>query len=70
MKYSKSTILRALGLTVLGFFILLSYTNNHIFLDKIIVCSFILCMVLFAKTRGENTNSQRNGNNSNYTNFN
>jgi hypothetical protein len=70
MQFSKSTLLPILGLVVLGFFILLAYLNNHIFLDKIILCSLILCLVLFAKTRGEGNNNSRNIDSSKYTDLN
>lgn len=69
MKYSKSTFLRVLGVIVLGTFIFLSYVNNHIFLDKIILCSAILGMVLFAKTRGESNDAYRNIDSSKYSNL-
>lgn len=53
MQLSKSTILQLFGLAVLGIFIAMSYFNNQIFIDKIILCSVILLLVVFAKTRGE-----------------
>jgi hypothetical protein len=34
----------------------MSYVNDSIFLDKIVICSFILGMVYFAKMRAESSN--------------
>lgn len=53
MKITKSKILPVTGLIVLAFFVGMSYFNNHIFLDKLVICSFILGMVFFAKMKGE-----------------
>ena len=53
MKITKSKILPVTGLAVLAFFVGMSYFNNHIFLDKLVICSFILGMVFFAKMKGE-----------------
>ncbi len=55
MKFTKSKILPVTGLIVLAFFMAMSYFNNHIFLDKIMICSFILGLVFFAKIKGESS---------------
>lgn len=67
MQFSKSTFLSILGLMILIFFIAMAYLNNHIFLDKIILCSSILGLVLFAKIRGENNGNESNLDNTKYT---
>lgn len=64
MKFSKSKILPFIGLLVTVFFITMSYFNNHIFLDKIILCSLILGMVFFVKMKGEIVVNQSDANNS------
>jgi len=66
MKFLKSTFLPFLGLTVLLFFIAMSYFHSSLFLDKLIVCSFILGMVFFAKIRSESNNSYSNTDNTRY----
>ncbi len=55
MKFTKSKILPVIGLLVLVFFMAMSYVNDSIFLDKIVICSFILGMVFFAKMRAESS---------------
>ena len=60
MKSLKSTFLPLLGLTVLLFFIAMSYLHNSLFLDKIIVCSFILGIIFLAKMRSEINKSYSN----------
>lgn len=50
---SKSNVLPAFGLAIIIFFNSLAYLNNSIFLDKIIMGSFIVGLVLFSKVRGE-----------------
>lgn len=67
MQFSKSTFLSILGLMILIFFIAMAYLNNHIFLDKIILCSSILGLVLFAKIRGENNGNESNSDSTKYT---
>lgn len=67
MQFSKSTFLPILGLIVLIFFITMSYLNNHIFLDKIILCSSILGLVFFAKIRGESFKSSKNSDETEYS---
>lgn len=56
MKFSRSQVLPFLGSIVLTFFIAISYFNNQIFLDKILLCSVILGMIYFYKMRGESSN--------------
>lgn len=51
MQISKSTLLPILGMVVLVIFITLSYINGAIFLDRILICSFILSIVFIAKLR-------------------
>ena len=58
MQFSKSKVLPFLGLIVLAVFIAMSYFNNQIFLNEILVCSAIFGMVFFVKMRGEGTSSQ------------
>lgn len=58
MKFTKSKILPVLGVLVLVFFMAMSYFNNHIFLDKIMICSFILGLVFFAKMRSESSKTE------------
>lgn len=58
MELSKSKVLPFLGLIVLAVFIAMSYFNNQIFLNEILVCSAIFGMVFFVKMRGEVTSSQ------------
>lgn len=53
MQVLKSTILPILGLVVLVLFIAMSYFNNNIFMDKIILCSAILGMIFFVKMKSE-----------------
>jgi hypothetical protein len=62
MQLSKQTISSILGLIGLVFFIALAYFNNNLFLDKLVVCSFILGLIFLIKMRGEVHNSNRNRN--------
>jgi len=68
MEFSKSKILPVAGMIVLLIFIAMSYFNNHIFLDKIIICSLILGMIFFVKIIGEGNGNQPNANDTKYTN--
>lgn len=63
MQFSKSTILAVLGLFIFLFLILTSYYNDQIFLDKILLCSFIIGMVFLVKMVGEGNNAERNPDN-------
>lgn len=49
MHFSKSTVLPILGMIVLGLFLLLSYIQEGVFLDRLLVCSLILSFVFIAK---------------------
>ncbi|SEL61157.1 hypothetical protein SAMN04488008_104332 [Maribacter orientalis] len=53
MQFSKSTILPVMGIILLALLILMSYVNEAIFLDRILICSVILSFVFIAKL-GEN----------------
>ncbi|MFH6767101.1 hypothetical protein V8G56_00015 [Gaetbulibacter aquiaggeris] len=65
MQFSKSTFLPILGLVVLIFFVGMAYLNNHIFLDKLVLCSFILGLVFFTKMRGESNETKSNSDSTN-----
>lgn len=67
MQFSKSTFLPIIGLMILILFIVMAYLNNHLFLDKLVLCSFILGLVFFAKIRGESNENQSNLGNKKYT---
>lgn len=56
MQVSKSSLVSILGLIVILSFTALAYFTNNVFLDKIVVCSFILILVFFAKMRSESPN--------------
>ncbi len=58
MKASKFKLVPLLGLIGLVIFIALSYINNQILLNEILVCSAIFGMVLFVKMRGEVNRTQ------------
>ena len=49
MHSSESNILPYAGIVIIIIFLAMSYFNNHIFLDKILVCSFILILVFLLK---------------------
>jgi hypothetical protein len=65
MQVSKSTLSGILVVTVLTLLISMSYYNNQIFLDKIVLCSVILGLILFIKIRGEVNSSNANNDNTN-----
>jgi hypothetical protein len=67
MSFSKSKILPIVGLGILLFFIGISYFNNHVFLDKLIICSLILSMFYFARTLGKSNENEPNSDRKNYT---
>jgi len=54
MHLSKSTILPIAGMVALLFFILMSYVNDSILLDRILICSLILSVIFIAKIRSSN----------------
>jgi hypothetical protein len=62
MQLSKSRISTILGLFGLLLFIVLAYVQNYIFIDKILICSLILGLILFIKMRGEVHNSNEDSN--------
>jgi hypothetical protein len=47
----KSTVLSILGMIGLLLFNTLAFVRESVFLDKILVCSFILTLVFIAKMR-------------------
>ena len=49
MHSSKSNILPFSGILILIIFIAISYFNNHIFMDEILVSGFILLLVFLLK---------------------
>lgn len=67
MQFSKSTFLPILGMIAIMFFIGMAYLNNHIFLDKLVLCSFILGLVIFAKVRGESNETGSKTDSTKYT---
>lgn len=66
--FLKSKILPVLFGMVLLFLIALSYFNNRIFLDKIVLCGLIIGMLFFIKIAGNNY--EVNPNNKNGSNLN
>ena len=66
MQFSNSQILPFIGISILLFFIALSYFNNHIFLDKIILCSLILGMVFFVKMRSDDNGHNQDSDNTTF----
>lgn len=65
--FSKSKTLPVAGLIALLFFIVMACFINSIFLDKIILCSLIIGMVLFAKTLSEGNGMELNSDRRTYT---
>jgi hypothetical protein len=53
MQFSKPTILPVMGIILLALLIVMSYVNEALFLDRILICSVILSFVFIAKL-GEN----------------
>lgn len=63
MKTIKAIILPVLGLLSVLAFIVLAYATNHVFLDKLLICGFILTMVFMARMRDiikQNTSHAKN----------
>jgi hypothetical protein len=54
MHLSKSKILPIAGMVALLFFIMMSYVNDSILLDRILICSLILSMIFISKIRSNN----------------
>lgn len=67
MRLSKSKILAIISGLILLFFITLAYFNNHIFLDKIVLCSVIIGMLFLIKTINTNNNREESSNRKNYS---
>ncbi len=51
MQLTKSIVLPIVGMMVLILFNIISYTQDSIFFDKIMICSFILSVVFIGKMR-------------------
>lgn len=49
----KSISLPIIGMIVLAIFVIIAYTYKSVFLDKILVCSFILTTVFLARISSE-----------------
>lgn len=60
MQFTKSTILSFLGLMIMVFFIALSYYNGQIFLNKILLSSFILGLIFVFKILDEQSRTDQN----------
>ncbi len=65
MHLSKSKILPIAGIFTLIAFIALSYFNGQIFMDRILVCAFILLLVFMLKMGSDPGQSPSNSNNGN-----
>jgi arginine exporter protein ArgO len=48
---NKSILLPVMGMSTLIFFIGISWINNHVFLDKLLLCGFILTVIFIARLR-------------------
>ena len=51
MQSSKTTTITLVGLLLVASFIVVSYWNESLFLDRILLCSFILGVALLANLR-------------------
>lgn len=51
MQSSKKTTITLVGVLLIVSFIALSYWNESLFLDRILLCSFILAVALLANMR-------------------
>lgn len=60
MKYNKSKVVSLIGLSILLFFIALSYFNDQLFFEKLIICSAILGIIFLVKIIGENSSTKVN----------
>ncbi len=49
MHSSESNILPYAGIVIIIIFLAMSYFNNHIFMDQILVCGFILLLVFLLR---------------------
>jgi hypothetical protein len=61
MNLSKSKILPLTGMAILILFIVMSWLNESIFLDRILVCSFILFAIFIVNIRNVAQRPQENG---------
>ncbi len=50
---SKTTFSAIVGIGIVSTFLILSYLNNHLFMDKLIVSAFILACILGLKILNE-----------------
>ncbi len=60
MNISKSRILPMTGMAMLIVFIVLSWLNDSIFLDRILLCSFILFAIFIVNMRNVAQQPQKN----------
>jgi hypothetical protein len=60
MNLSKSRILPMTGMAMLIVFIVLSWLNDSIFLDRILLCSFILFAIFIVNMRNVAQQPQKN----------
>jgi hypothetical protein len=61
MNLSKSKILPLTGMAILILFIVMSWLNESIFLDRILLCSFILFAIFIVNIRNVAQRPQQNG---------
>lgn len=61
MNLSKSKILPMTGMAMLLVFIVMSWLNESIFLDRILLCSFILFAIFIVNMRNVAQRPQENG---------
>lgn len=60
MNLSKSKILPMTGMAMLIVFIVMSWLNDSIFLDRILLCSFILFAIFIVNMRNVAQQPQKN----------
>lgn len=60
MNLSKSKILPMTGMAMLVLFIVMSWLNGSIFLDRILLCSFILFAIFMVNMRNVAQRPQKN----------
>ena len=60
MNFPKTHIYPVMGLTLLAILVLIAYMTESVFLDRLLVCSFILLFVFIGKMR-ENANKFPHG---------
>jgi len=60
MNLSKSKILPMTGMAMLVLFIVMSWLNGSIFLDRILLCSFILFAIFIVNMRNVAQRPQKN----------